>query len=212
MLCKMERLVGIGEAAKALGVSITTLRRWEASGRLVAEHTAGGHRRYDLAKLKPEMFRAESDANRRTIAYARVSSHDQNDDLERQKQVLEHYCARQGWTFEVVADLGSGMNYHKKGLKRLLNAIIDGSVGRLVITHKDRLLRLGAELVFAICEAKAVEVVILNQGEDSTFEEDLAEDVLEIITAFSARLYGSRSRKNQKLLDGVRQAVEYAAC
>jgi len=102
------------------------------------------------------------------------------------------------------------MNYQKKGLRRLLGSIIEGQVGRLVITHKDRLLRFGAELVFAICEAKNVEVVILNQGEDSTFEEDLAKDVLEIITVFSARLYGSRSRKNQKLLDGVRQAVEAA--
>lgn len=206
----MERLVSIGVAASALGVSITTLRRWEASGRLVAEHTAGGHRRYDLTKLKPELFRTETDAQRRTVAYARVSSHDQKDDLERQKQVLELYCARQGWTFEVIADLGSGMNYHKKGLKKLLEAIIDGQVGRLVITHKDRLLRLGAELVFAICEAKNVEVVILNQGEDTTFEEDLAKDVLEIITVFSARLYGSRSCKDQKLLDGVKKAVEEA--
>lgn len=208
----MDRLVGIGEAAQALGVSITTLRRWEAAGRLNAEHTAGGHRRYDLAKLRPEMFRTVDAANRRTVAYARVSSHDQKDDLERQKQVLELYCARQGWTFEVIADLGSGMNYHKKGLKRLLDAVIEGEIGRLVITHKDRLLRFGAEPVFAICEAKGVEVVILNQGEDTTFEEDLAKDVLEIITVFSARLYGSRSRKNQKLLDGVRAAVENAAC
>ena len=207
----MERLVSIGEASKALGVSITTLRRWEAEGRLVAEHTAGGHRRYDLAKLRPEWFHGMDMVNRRTIAYARVSSHDQKDDLERQKQVLELYCARQGWTFEVIADLGSGMNYHKKGLKRLLDAVVEGRIGRLVITHKDRLLRFGAELVFAICEAKNVEVVILNQGEDTTFEEDLAKDVLEIITVFSARLYGSRSRKNQKLLDGVKKAVEESA-
>jgi putative resolvase len=147
------------------------------------------------------------------VAYARVSSHDQKDDLQRQKQVLELYCARQGWVFDVVADLGSGMNYHKKGLQRLLNGILADEVGRLVIAHKDRLLRFGAELIFAICEAKKVEVVILNQGEDTTFEEDLAKedlakDVLEIITVFSARLDGSRSHKNQKLLDGVKRAVD----
>lgn len=182
----MKRLVGIGEAASALGVSITTLRRWETEGKLTAEYTAGGHRRYDLSKLKPELYRVASADDRRTVAYARVSSHDQKDDLERQKQVLELYCARQGWTFEVIADLGSGMNYHKKGLKKLLEAILDEQVGRLVITHKDRLLRFGAELVFAICEAKHVEVVILNQGEDTTFEEDLAKDEQEIITVFSA--------------------------
>lgn len=204
-----RKLVPIHEAAEALGVSAQTLRRWEREGRLLPdERTAGGRRRYDLARLKPEKFRSQAEAVRKTVAYARVSSHDQKEDLERQKQVLELYCARQGWTFEVIADLGSGMNYHKKGLKKLLEAIIEGQVGRLVITHKDRLLRFGAELVFAICEAKNVEVVILNQGEDTTFEEDLAKDVLEIITVFSARLYGSRSRKNQKLLDSVKKAVE----
>ncbi|KFA40013.1 IS607 family transposase, partial [Xylella fastidiosa subsp. multiplex] len=77
---------------------------------------------------------------------------------------------------------------------------------------KDRLLRFGAELVFALCEAKNVEVVILNQGQDTSFEEDLAKDVLEIITVFSARLYGSRSRKNQKLLEAVKTAVEASPC
>ena len=81
-------------------------------------------------------------------------------------------------------------------------------MGRLVVLHKDRLLRFGAELVFAICEAKEVEVVILNKGESSSFEEDLAKDVLEIITVFSARLYGARSRKNQKMLEAMREAVE----
>ena len=206
----MNRFVAIGEAAEALGVSITTLRRWELEGKLIPERTAFGHRRYDLSQLKPTLCHAGLD-DRRTIAYARVSSHDQKADLERQKQVLELYCAKQGWTFEVIGDLGSGMNYHKKGLKSLLNNIIEVCIGRLVITHKDRLLRFGAELVFAICEAKQVEVIILNQGEDTTFEEDLAKDVLEIITVFSARLYGSRSRKNQKLLDDVKKAVKDCA-
>lgn len=206
----MNRLVNISEAAKVLGVSITTLRRWEASGKLVAEHTAGGHRRYDLSKLKPEMFHVKADTVRRTVAYARVSNHDQKNELEQQKQGLERYCTRQGWTFEIITDLGSGVNYHKKGLKLLLDALLDDQVGRLVITHKDRLLRFGTELVFAICEAKNVEVVILNQGEDTIFEEELAKDVLEIITIFNARLYGSRSCKNQKLLDGMKKAVEEA--
>ena len=206
----MDRLITISQAANALGVSATTLRRWEKEGKLCPCRTHSGHRRYDLTKIQPNLVHASND-NRKTIAYARVSSHDQKTDLERQKQVLELYCARQGWTFEVVSDLGSGMNYHKKGLKYLLNEILADNMERLVISHKDRLLRFGAELIFAICEAKNVEVIILNQGEDTTFEEDLAKDVLEIITVFSARLYGSRSRKNQKLLDGVKRAVEEAS-
>ena len=118
------------------------------------------------------------------------------------------YCASNGWDFEIISDLGSGINYNKKGLKTLINASIDGEVGRLVITYKDRLLRFGAELIFAICEAKEVEVVIINKGEDSTFEEDLAKDVLEIITVFSARLYGARSHKNKKLIDGMKKVVD----
>jgi predicted site-specific integrase-resolvase len=89
---------------------------------------------------------------------------------------------------------------------------VAGDVGRLVLPHKDRLLRFGAELVFALCEARNVEVVIINRGADTTFEEDLANDVLEIITVFSARLYGSRSHRNQKLIDGVRRAVQEAQC
>lgn len=205
----MDRLIAISDAAKLLGVSITTLRRWEAEGKLIPSRTAAGHRRYDLSKIKPELVHTQ-DEQRKTIAYARVSSQDQKADLERQKQVLELYCAKQGWIFEVIADLGSGMNYHKRGLKYLLHGMLSGKIGRLVISHKDRLLRFGAELIFAICEAKNVQVVILNQGEDTTFEEDLAKDVLEIITVFSARLYGSRSRKNQKLLDQVKLAVEEA--
>ena len=205
----MDNLISISKAAKILGVSEITLRRWDKEGRLPSIKTKGGHRRYDLSKIRPEtVHKFDFADNRKTIAYARVSSHDQKDDLERQKQVLELFCSKNGWTFDIISDLGSGMNYHKKGLKKLLNAILDDGIGRLVLTHKDRLLRFGAELVFAICEAKGVEVVIINKGEDTTFEEDLATDVLEIITVFSARLYGSRSKKNKKLLDGVVKVVE----
>lgn len=121
--------------------------------------------------------------------------------------MLELFCASHGWTHEVIADLGSGMNYRKKGLLRLLNMLADNKLNRLVVTHKDRLLRFGAELVFAICEMQNVEVVIINKGAESSFEEDLAKDVLEIITVFSARLCGSRSKKNQKLLEGMKKAV-----
>jgi len=205
----MRKLVGIGEASKALGVTPLTLRRWDESGRLKPDMiTRGGKRRYDLARLQPELYRKPDAGSRKTVAYARVSSHDQKPDLERQAQVLQAYCAAQGWSHEIITDLGSGMNYRKKGLKRLLDDIVEDRVGRLVITHKDRLLRFGAELVFAICEARGVEVVILNSGEDTTFEEDLAKDVLEIITVFSARLYGARSRKNARMIEEIRAAAE----
>ena len=117
------------------------------------------------------------------------------------------FCSSRGWRFEIISDLGSGMNYQKRGLKKLLNRILEGEIKRLVLTHKDRLLRFGAELIFAICELKGIEVVIVNQGTEPTFEEELAADVLEIIMVLSARLYGARSRKNKKLVEGLEQAV-----
>lgn len=205
---QMNRLISINEASKLLGVSISTLRRWDKKGALVAERTPSGHRKYDISKINPNLLHGVESINRKTVAYARVSSHDQKDDLERQIQVLELYCAKQGWQFEIIKDLGSGMNYHKKGLKQLLDDILNNKIGRLVLTHKDRLLRFGAELVFALCEARNVEVVIINQGENLSFEEELAQDVLEIITVFSARLYGSRSKKNKKLLEAVKATLE----
>src|SRR3990167_4856258 len=205
----MDKLFKIGQAAKALGVSPSTLRRWEREGKITPERTEGSHRLYRLSQFK--ISKKLNISERKTIAYARVSSHDQKSDLERQKKVLEMYCASHGWKFELITDLGSGMNYYKKGLKKLLNAILEGNVGRLVLTHKDRLLRFGAELVFALCEAREVEVVIINSGAEAKFEEELAKDVLEIITVFSARLYGSRSRKNQKLLDGMKGVIDDVA-
>ena len=81
-------------------------------------------------------------------------------------------------------------------------------MARLVLTHKDRLLRFGAELVFSLCEQFGTEVVIINRSEDSSYEEDLTRDVLEIITVFSARLYGSRSHKNKKLVQSLKEAAE----
>ncbi len=116
------------------------------------------------------------------------------------------YCAKQGWTFEIISDLGSGMNYHKKGLKALLDGIINNEIGRLVLTHKDRLLRFGAELVFALCEAGNVEIVIINQGENLSFEEGLLRCPGNY-HCISARLYGSRSKKNQKLIQVVKEAL-----
>ena len=198
--------ISIGKAAAELGVTRETLRRWEAAGKITSDRTPKGHRRYDLSQLQG-ISPKKNFEEKRTTAYARVSSHDQKNDLARQVVVLESYCASHGWKFEVLQDLGSGLNYSKKGLRRLIKEICSGSVQRLVITHKDRLLRFGAELIFSLCEQFGTEVVILNSSEDSTFEDDLVQDVLEIITVFSARLYGARSRKNKKLVEALRNAA-----
>jgi predicted site-specific integrase-resolvase len=200
----MNRFVKIGKAAKLLGVSVQTLRRWEKQQALLPDRKSdGGTRYYDLNKLEG----IKEPTHDLTIAYARVSSHDQKEDLKRQSQLLEAYCSSKGWNFELIEDLGSGMNYYKKGLKRLLELILNKKIRRLVILHKDRLLRFGAELIFALCQARQVEVVIVNQGEEASFEEELAKDVLEIITVFSARLYGARSHKNKKLVEAAKVLI-----
>lgn len=206
----MKKLLTIGEAADVLGVTTTTLRNWDRKGIFHPdEKTRGGDRRYSIDSLRNVRPGARYLRDGlKTIAYARVSTHDQKQDLVRQVAVLENYCSSNGFTYEVIQDLGSGMNYYKKGLTSLLEQILDGKVGRLVLTHKDRLLRFGAELVFSICEAKNVEVVIINKGEENVnYEEELAKDVLEIITVFSARLYGRRSNKNKKLLEEMDRVV-----
>ena len=164
----MGKLVNISEAARILGVTTTTLRNWDKKGLLKPDEiTKGKARRYRIESLR--------NINRniiftkdglKTIAYARISSHDQKEDLTRQVQVLELYCSKHGYKYEVIQDLGSGMNYYKKGLTKLIDLILDNQVQRLVLTHKDRLLRFGAELIFSICEAKNVEVIIINQGDE----------------------------------------------
>ena len=201
----MSRYIKIGEAAKLLGVTPQTVRRWEREGQVVpVRRSEGGTRYYDLNQLLG-LKELETDL---TVAYARVSSRDQKEDLKRQVERLELYCTAKGWKYEVIQDLGSGINYRKKGLKQLLEKILNCQVKRVVLTHKDRLLRIGGELVFALCEARNVEVVIINQGEEPSFEEELVQDVLEIITVFSARMYGARSHKNRKLVEAAKVLSE----
>jgi predicted site-specific integrase-resolvase len=204
----MSTLVPIGVAAREIGVHPDTLRRWEQEGRIEpAERTPGGRRRYDIAKLR-NLAPHRAPSSRTTIAYARVSTNGQKDDLVRQVALLESYCAANGWTYEIITDIGSGLNYSKRGLKLLISRICSGELDRLVLSHKDRLLRLGAELVFSLCEHFSCEVVIINASEDSTFEEDLANDVIEIVTVFSARLYGSRSHKNRNVMEQLRKVAK----
>lgn len=205
-----EITISIGDAAKELGVSVKTVRRWADAGKIRYERSPSGHRRFYISELKRLASRyPESSDSRITINYARVSSHDQKDDLTRQIKVLESFSSSNGWEFETISDLASGLNYQKKGLKILLKRIMKGDVGRLVLTHKDRLLRFGSELVFAMCEEFETEVVIINKShEEISFEQELVTDMIELITVFSARLYGSRSRKNKKLIDNMTKAVQ----
>jgi excisionase family DNA binding protein len=163
-----EVTISIGDTAKELGVSVKTVRRWADAGKLRFERSPSGHRRFfltDIKRITPRDFNQLED--RITINYARVSSHDQKDDLSRQIKVLEAFSGSNGWQFETISDLGSGLNYNKKGLQKLLKRIMQGDVGRLVLTHKDRLLRFGSEIVFAMCEEFETEVKRLKKESEN---------------------------------------------
>ncbi len=197
------QLLSIGEAAAALGVAVATLRRWHRQGRLLpAIRTLGDHRRYASDAVRT-VADAKTAAAGKTICYARVSSHDQREQPLTQTTRLERHCHEAGFAdVEVVTDLGSGLNYRKKGLQRVLLEILRRRVSRLAIVAKDRLLRFGSELLFQICQFFGVEVVVLDATAGISREQQLTEDLVEILTVFSSRLYGSRSRKNLKASAG----------
>lgn len=198
----MDRYMSIGEAAAYLGVSVTTLRRWEKSGYLISAHrTFGNHRRYSVEQCNKLL--GLSDKNiQKTICYARVSSHDQKHDLTRQSERLALWCEDNKIAdYEVITDLGSGLNYKKRGLSRLIGMIMRKEFSHLVITHKDRLLRFGSDMLMRICELNGIRVSIVNEDDVAISREtELVKDVIELMTVFSARLYGSRSKRNKKLL------------
>ena len=142
-----------------------------------------------------------------TIAYCRVSSSDQKEDLQRQIENVSNYCIAKGYQFRVISDLGSGLNYQKKGLKELIELICSNSIERIVVNYKDRLIRFGFELIEQLCSIYHVKIEVINLTEDKTYEEELVEDVLSVITVFSAKLYGSRSHKTKKIIDANKQLL-----
>lgn len=192
--------LSIGQAALFLGVAISTLRRWHADGKLVPQFcTVGGHRRYSLPDLHSYAGCTPSVSSKRiNIAYARVSSSDQKEDLVRQQARLAEYCTTNFETFEAISDLGSGLKYNKPGLLKLIRLICRGQVANLVITHRDRLLRFGTQLIFTLCDFYGTKVSVIETEKAASYEEELSRDVIEIITVFSAKLYGRRSHQNRE--------------
>ena len=186
-------------------VSVDTIRRWEAEGKITSRRTKGGHRRFLASALAGEEEKEKNELP--ALCYARVSTRDKKDDLNRQANALVAYCENKGWTTELVKDVGSGLNYKKRGLNKLIEKIINQEVSRLIITDKDRLLRFGAELIFSLCGHYQVEVIIINRKPEMSEEEELVQDVLEIIQVFAARLYGRRSHRNQKLIEDLQKVT-----
>ena len=190
------------QASEIAGVNKDTIRRWDDKGLIKSYRTDGGHRRYDAESLYNYILQPKVEVSEKyALIYARVSTRSRENDLDRQVKLLEMFCSSNGWKYKVLKDIGSGLNYSKKGLLELIKLIETNQINRLVINYKDRLLRFGSEIIFEMCKWHNVEVVIVSQDESKSCEEELVDDVLSIITVFSAKLYGSRSHKNKSILE-----------
>ena len=187
-------LVSIGKFAKMVGVTTTTLRRMHQSGDFIPHHvTKGGTRYYSMEQLKE--FSNAPETEKIVIGYCRVSTPSQKDDLQTQVENVKSYMYAKGYKFEIITDVGSGINYKKKGLRELVNKINNHEVSTVVILYKDRLIRFGFELLEYLCEINGVNIEIIDNTEQSK-EQELTDDLIQIITVFANRLYGQRSRKN----------------
>ena len=142
------------------------------------------------------------------VGYCRVSTPSQKDDLQTQVENVKTYMYAKGYEFEIIQDIGSGINYKKKGLKTLIDKICSGEISKIVILYKDRLIRFGFELIEYLCEIYNVEIEIIDSTELSK-EQELSDDLIQIITVFANRLYGKQSKKTKRLIDEVKQNANF---
>jgi putative resolvase len=190
----------IHEFSKLISRTPQTLRNWDTSGKLKPHHTgAGGYRYYSHDQLREVLQIKEDPKNKVTIGYCRVSSNKQRDDLQRQIENMELYLNNLNKPYEIISDIGSGINYSKKGLRELIKKITAGQVEKIVVLYKDRLLRFGYELVEYIANLYGCEIEVIDNTEKIE-EQELVEDLIQIVTVFSCRLQGKRANKARKMI------------
>ena len=191
----------IGEFATLLGKTPQTLRDWHKKGTFLPQHiTDGGTRYYSQEQLNHFLgIKGVVANNKKVIGYCRVSSHKQKDDLERQIENVKLYMFAKGYQFDVITDIGSGINYNKKGLNQLIDMITDSKVEKIVVLYKDRLLRFGFEIIENLCNKYGTIIEIIDNTE-KTEEQELVEDLIQIVTVFSCRLQGKRANKAKKMI------------
>lgn len=195
------KFYSIGDFADAIGKSTKTLRNWDKSGKLKpARIDENGYRYYSQEQYNRYFgLNPENKIVKKTIGYCRVSSNKQKDDLNRQIENVKTYMYAKGYSFEIVTDIGSGINYNKKGLNTLIDMITNGEVERIVVLYKDRLLRFGFELIENLCKKYNTVIEIIDNTE-KTEEQELVEDMIQIITVFSCKLQGKRANKAKKMI------------
>jgi len=190
----------IGQFSKLVGKSIQTLRLWYKEGKLKPHHiTEGGHRYYSEQQINQVLQVPLVKRNRKVIGYCRVSNNKQKDDLVRQVENVKTYMYAKGYQFDVITDIGSGINYNKKGLNQLIDMITNSEVEKIVILYKDRLLRFGFEIIENLCNKYGTAIEIIDNT-DKTIDAELVEDLIQIVTVFSCRLQGKRANKAKKMI------------
>lgn len=164
----MSKYYSINEFSKILGVSAQTLRNWDNNGKLHLHHTSSNGYRYHLHEQLNQVMNIKPNLDRITIGYCRVSSNKQKDDLECQIENMKLYLTTQGKPFEIISDIGSVINYKKKGLKELIKRISQNKVEKVVVLYKDRLLRFGFKLVEYIASLYNCDIEIIDNTENQS--------------------------------------------
>ena len=212
----MEKLYPMHEAEKILGVSLRTLQRWDKSGKIKVVRTPGGRRRVPESEIRRLLGEQElvQSAGRVLAIYARVSSHEQKakGDLDRQvEQVRKRFDHRLFDDVLVITDVSSGLNDRRKGLLRLMQMACKGEITDLAISYKDRLTRFGFNYLKTYFESYGVKIHVVNgEGDKKSVYEELVEDLLSIVTSFSGKLYGIRSKKKEEVTAKVKEVFESA--
>lgn len=200
-------MIRLNEMAKRLNVSVKTLQRWDREGILVAKRTPTD-RRYYTEDQYHEYIGSSTKSKRKTIAYVRVSSANQTDDLRNQITFIRNYVNAKGEILDdVIEDIGSGLNYNRKHWNDLLlNQIPKGEIEKIYITYKDRFVRFGFDWFERFCNHYNCEIVVINNP-DTSPQKELVDDLISIIHVFSCRIYGLRKYKkdissDESLQDG----------
>ncbi len=197
----MEILLRPKDAAKRLGISVRTLQRMDKAGTLKVIRSPKDRRRIPESEIHRLMGLNQI---RVPILYARVSTHSQKEDLERQIQRLKQAYP----DAEVFSDIRSGLKFDRLDFLKVLEAVQQSSVSKVVVVHEDRLARFGVDLLRKIFKSYGTELEILEITMTGTLEEELAKDLISIITSFSARLYGLRSHKTKKLIATTQELMK----
>lgn len=196
-------LMSIGKFAKELGVTPEHVRTMHRTGEVIpARISEKGTRYYSEEQLRELKNSRTPQREEKVVAYCRVSTKSQKDELEKQVENVKSYMYAKGYSFKVITDIGSGINYKNKGLQELISLIDSNQVTKVVILHKDRLVGFGFELIQLLCDLHDVKIEIIDNSEQSN-EKELTGDLIEIITVFANKLYGSRSKKTKTLIERV---------